>query len=197
MQNRNWVIWGSATKTQGHDYDDPRPNILQKLDLENSDTDQTNLLLICNFRPYMTYTDPLCFPVMLDYKLDLKFVFQVWTELSPLWRCKILHLRHKQKLRQKFWVFPHSQNFVEQTFAKLTAARLLRHVSNGLPLALWEVVSSSHTTDSQSKLTSGLWRDHFKRLKCFPLNHSSLAWAVCLGSLSCWKVNLSLEFLAN
>ena len=26
--------------------------------------------------------------------------------------------------------------------------------------------------------------------KCFPLNHSSVALAVCLGSLSCWKVNL-------
>ena len=39
-------------------------------------------------------------------------------------------------------------------------------------------------------LRSGLWLGHSNTCKCFPLNHSSVAIAVCLGSLSCWKVNL-------
>ena len=40
-------------------------------------------------------------------------------------------------------------------------------------------------------LRSGLWLGHSKTFKCFPLNHSSVALAVCLGlSMSCWKVNL-------
>ena len=39
-------------------------------------------------------------------------------------------------------------------------------------------------------LRSGLWQGHSKTFKYFPLNHLSVALAVCLGSLSCWKVNL-------
>jgi hypothetical protein len=39
-------------------------------------------------------------------------------------------------------------------------------------------------------LRSGLWRSHSNTFKCFPLNHSSVALAVCLGPLSCLKVNL-------
>ena len=39
-------------------------------------------------------------------------------------------------------------------------------------------------------LRSGLWLDNFKTFKCFPLNHLSVAVSVCLGSLSCQKVNL-------
>ena len=39
-------------------------------------------------------------------------------------------------------------------------------------------------------LRSGLWLGHSKTFKCFPLKHLSVALAVCLGSLSCWKVNL-------
>lgn len=41
---------------------------------------------------------------------------------------------------------------------------------------------------------SWLWLGHANTFKCFPLNHSSAALAVCLGSLSCWKVNLHPSF---
>ena len=44
---------------------------------------------------------------------------------------------------------------------------------------------------------SGLWLGHFKTLTCFDLNHSIVALAVCLGSLSCWKMNLSLKSFAD
>ena len=39
-------------------------------------------------------------------------------------------------------------------------------------------------------LRSGIWLGHSKTFRCFPINHSSVALTVCLGSLSCWKVNL-------
>ena len=36
----------------------------------------------------------------------------------------------------------------------------------------------------------GLWLDHSNSWLFFDLNHSTVALAVCLGSLSCWKVDL-------
>ena len=39
-------------------------------------------------------------------------------------------------------------------------------------------------------LRSVLWLGHSKTFKCFHLSHSNVALAVCLGSLSCSKVNL-------
>ena len=46
---------------------------------------------------------------------------------------------------------------------------------------------------------SGLWLGHSNTWICFDLNHSIVALAVCLGLLSCWKVNLrpSLKFFAD
>ena len=38
-------------------------------------------------------------------------------------------------------------------------------------------------------LRSGLWLGHSRTFHCFSLNHWSDALAVCLVSLSCWKVN--------
>jgi hypothetical protein len=35
-------------------------------------------------------------------------------------------------------------------------------------------------------LRSWLWLGHSKTFKCLPLNHSRVALAVCLGSMSCW-----------
>ena len=46
---------------------------------------------------------------------------------------------------------------------------------------------------------SGLWLGHSNTWICFDLNHSIVALAVCLGSLSCWKVKLrpSLKSFAD
>ena len=105
-----------------------------------------------------------------------------------------------------------SQYFVEPPFEGITAASLLWYVSISLAhLATFIFAHSSRQNCSSSfkldgfrwytaifksfhwfsiGLRSGLWLVHFKTFKCFPLNHLSDALAVCLGSLSCWKVNL-------
>ena len=107
---------------------------------------------------------------------------------------------------------PQSQYFVEPPFAAITAASLLGYVSISLAhLATGMLAHSSRTKLLQLLqdgwfrwctaifksyhrfsigLRSGLWLGHSKTFKCFPLNHSSVALAVCLRSLSCWKLNL-------
>ena len=105
-----------------------------------------------------------------------------------------------------------SQYFVEPHSAAITAASLLGYVSISLAhLAIGIFAHSSRQNCSSSfkldgfcwctaifklyhrfsiGLRSGLWLGHSKTFKCFPLNQLSVALAVCLGSLSCWKVNL-------
>ena len=39
-------------------------------------------------------------------------------------------------------------------------------------------------------LKSGLWLDHSRTFRDLSLSHSCVVLAMCLGSLSCWKVNL-------
>ena len=96
------------------------------------------------------------------------------------------------------------------TFAAITAASLLGYVSISLAhlatgiFAHYSRQNCSNTfkldgfrwctTKSYYRfsigLRSGFWLCHSKTFKCFPLNHSNVALAVCLGSLSCWKVKL-------
>ena len=105
-----------------------------------------------------------------------------------------------------------SQYFVERHFAAITAASLLGYVSISLAHLATGIFthSSSHNCSGAFKLDGfhwcpaifksyhrfsiglrwGLWLGHSKKCKCFPLNHSTVTLAVCLGSLSCWKVNL-------
>ncbi len=45
-------------------------------------------------------------------------------------------------------------------------------------------------------LRSGDWLGHSRTLKCFLRSHSFVAWAVCLGSLSCWKTQPRFIFNA-
>ena len=102
-----------------------------------------------------------------------------------------------------------SQYFVEPTFA---AVSLFEYVS--ISFAHLETGISAHSSRQNCSssfkldgfrwctaifkscyrfsigLRSGLWLGHSKIFKRFPLNHSSVALAVCLGGLSCWKVNL-------
>ena len=107
---------------------------------------------------------------------------------------------------------PQSQYVVEPPFAAITAASLLGYVSISLAhLATGIFANSSRQNCSSSfkldgfrwctaifkpyhrfsiGLRSGRWLGHSTTFKCFPLNHSSVALAGCLGSLSCWKVNL-------
>ena len=121
----------------------------------------------------------------------------------------IFLLWNKQEIRQKNLK---SQYFVEPPFAALTAPSLLGYVSISLAHLATGIFAhfSRHTCSSSFKsdgfcwcraifksyhqfsigLRTGLWLGHSKTFKCFPLNHSSVALAVCLGSMSCWKVNL-------
>ncbi len=46
------------------------------------------------------------------------------------------------------------------------------------------------------RLRSGDWLGHSRTLKCFLRNHSFVARAVCLGSLSCWKTQPRFIFNA-
>ena len=114
-----------------------------------------------------------------------------------------------------------SQYLVEPTLTAITAASLLGYVSTSfahLEMEMfvhssWQKIWSSVRLDGHHLWTaifqcchrfsiefrSGLWLGSFKTLTCFDLNHSTVALAVCLGSLSCWKMNLrpSLKSFAD
>ncbi len=115
---------------------------------------------------------------------------------------------------------PYGQYFVEPPFAAITAASLLGYVFISFAHTETEIFAHSSLQNSSSSVRLdghclwtaifkschrfsigfrfGLWLGYSNTL-CFDLNHSIVALAVCLGSLSCWKVNLrpSLKSFAD
>ena len=107
---------------------------------------------------------------------------------------------------------PLCQYFVEPPFAAITAASLSEYVSTSFAHLETEIFAHSSLQNSSSSarldgeclwtaifkschrcsmgFRSGLWLGHSYTWIFFDLNHSIVALAVCLGSLSCWKVNL-------
>ena len=107
---------------------------------------------------------------------------------------------------------PQCQYFVKASFCRITATSILRYVSRSLAhLATGNFAHSSRQNCSSSfkldgfhwctaifksyprfsvGLRSGIWLDHSKIFKMFPLKPLEWCLAVCLGSMSCWKLNL-------
>ena len=63
----------------------------------------------------------------------------------------------------------------------------------------WTEIFQSHCKCSIGFKMSGLWLGQSRTLILFLFSHSSVAWALCFGSLSCWNVNLlpSFRFMAD
>lgn len=107
---------------------------------------------------------------------------------------------------------PLCQYLVEPPLAEITAASLLGYVSTSFAHLETGIFAHSSLQNSSSSarlvgerlwtavfrschrfsigFRSGLWLGHSNTGICFILNHSIVALALCLGSLSCWKVNL-------
>ena len=148
------------------------------------------------------------FPILLHYNLELTWIFggvvsfDLHNMPTTLKMQCIFLLWNKQEMRQKKTEnMSLSQYFVETPFAAITAACLLGYVS--ISLAHLATGSSCHYSrqncSSSVKLNgcrwctaifkshhrfsiglrSGLWLGHSKTFKCYPLNHSSVALAVC------------------
>ena len=130
----------------------------------------------------------------------------------------ILQIKHRKVWCAKLFT-PLSQYFVKPPLAAMTAASLLGYVSTSDAHIVTEILAHSSLQNSSSLVWldgEWLWTAIFKSCQrflswfgsglghsntwiCFDLNHSIVALAVCLGSLSCWKVNLhpSLRSLAD
>ncbi len=75
--------------------------------------------------------------------------------------------------------------------------------SSSRAVMFWGCRWATQTFNSLQRFSMGLrsgdWLGHSRTLKCFLRSHSFVAWAVCLGSLSCWKTQPRFIFnaLAN
>ncbi len=111
-----------------------------------------------------------------------------------------------------------AQYFVEAPLAEITALSLFGYDATSFAHLDWEIfchsslqiLSSSFRLDGDRQWTaifrslqrcsiefkSGLWLGHSRTFTELSRSHSCVILAVCLGSLSCWKVNLlpSLRF---
>ena len=108
--------------------------------------------------------------------------------------------RHKKKFRS------FTQNFVEQPLAAITALSLLGYGSHlylgSSSHSSLQILSSSVMLDGELCCTAifrslqrysigfRLWLGHSRTFRDLSRSHSCIAMAVCLGALSCWKVNL-------
>jgi len=81
----------------------------------------------------------------------------------------------------------------------LTVAGILAHSSmqiSSRAVMCWAI----HIFNPLHKFSMGLrfgdWLGHSRTLKCFLQSHSFVARAICLGSLSCWKIQTCFIFKA-
>ena len=118
----------------------------------------------------------------------------------------------KLKFLASISIPPPSQYFVEAPLAAIAASSLLGHVCisfRHLDLGIFchssvQICSSSIKFDEKRRwpaifksfhrfsmgFKSWLWLGHSRTFTLLFWNHSSVALAVCLGSFSCWNVNL-------
>ncbi len=121
--------------------------------------------------------------------------------------CKVIT---KKKL--KYHIYISKLLMVEAPLAAITALSLLGYDATSFAHLDWgifwhsslQILSSSVRLDWERRWTaifrslqrcsigfkSGLWLGPSRTFKVLPLSHHCVALAVCLGSLSCWKVNL-------
>ena len=158
------------------------------------------------------FIPPKLFHILSHYNHKLYCILcdrptQRWYKIFCKWKY--------EKCGMQLYSAPQSWYFVEPPFAAITAASPLRYVSNSfahVETAIFaysslQTISCSVRLDGECPWTaiftsrhrfsigfrSGLWMGHSNTWICFDLNHSIVALAVCLGSLSCWKVNLCLS----
>ena len=125
--------------------------------------------------------------------------------------CKCV-VNKKQKYHIYVSIQPFTQYFVEAPLAAITALSLLGYDATSLAHlylvsfyhSSLHILSSSVRLDGECCCTaifrylqrcsigfkSGHWLGHSRTFRDLSRSHSCVVLAVCLGSLSCWKMNL-------